>query len=85
MSLSLLAETTEPVWDPIEWYPVLFDTPKNIAGSVFFWLTIALVLAFLVCLWLVKGPARKKFLKISLISVIAYACIVGIKIGRAHV
>ena len=78
MSLSLLAETTEPVWDPIEWYPVLFDTPKNIAGSVFFWLTIALVLAFLVCLWLVKGPARKKFLKISLISVIAYACIVGI-------
>ena len=25
MSLSLLAETTEPVWDAPEWYPVLFD------------------------------------------------------------
>lgn len=75
MSLSLLAETS---WDPAEWYPVLFDTTKNIAGSIFFWLTIALVIAFVICAWKFRGDARKKFLKISLITTIAYACVVGI-------
>ena len=78
MSLSLLAETTEPVWDAPEWYPVLFDSPKNIAGSVFFWLTIAIVLALALCALLLKGDFRKKFFRIALIGAIAYAVIVGI-------
>ena len=78
MFSSLLADSTQPVWDAPEWYPVLFDSPKNIAGSVFFWLTIALVLAFVVCAVLIKGDARKKFLKGALIAAIVYACAVGI-------
>ena len=65
-------------WDAPEWYPLLFDSPKNIAGSIFFWLTIVLVLAVLVCTLAIKGDARKKFLKTALITVIAYACVVGI-------
>lgn len=78
MFSSLLADATQPVWDAPEWYPVLFDSPKNIAGSVFFWLTIALVLAFVVCALLLKGDVRKKFLKGALIAAIVYACAVGI-------
>ena len=78
MFSSLLADSTQPVWDAPEWYPVLFDSPKNIAGSVFFWLTIALVLAFVVCAVLIKGDVRKKFLKGALIAAIVYACAVGI-------
>ena len=78
MFSSLLADSTQPVWDAPEWYPVLFDSPKNIAGSVFFCLTIALVLAFVVCAVLIKGDVRKKFLKGALIAAIVYACAVGI-------
>ena len=80
MTHSLLADTAaeEPKWDPPQWYPVSFDSPKNIAGSVFFWLTIAFVIAFVLCLFLVKGEARRKFLKAALIAAIAYACAVGI-------
>lgn len=61
-----------------KWYPVLFDSPLNVARGIFFWLTIALVLAFVVCVFLLKGEIRAKFLKISAISLIAYACVVGI-------
>ncbi len=67
-----------PEWDPPEWYPVLFDSAKNIAGSVFFWLTVAALLAFVLCVFLIKGETRKRFFKVALIAAIGYACIVGI-------
>ncbi|MBD5637004.1 MAG: energy-coupled thiamine transporter ThiT [Clostridia bacterium] len=69
MSLSLMSA---------KWYPILFDSPMNAARSVAIWLTVALVAAFLVCVFVLKGERRKKFLKISLIFAIAYACVIGI-------
>ena len=61
-----------------KWYPVLFDTPMNIARSVAIWLTLALLIAFVVCACVLKDEVRTKFLKISLISAIVYACVLGI-------
>lgn len=61
-----------------KWYPVLFDSPMNITRAVFFWLTVALALIFVLCTLLIKGEKRAKFLKISLIFFIVYACAVGI-------
>ena len=77
LPVSLLA-AEESVWDDPKWYPTLFDSPMNIARGIFFWLTIALVLAFLLCVLLIKGDSRKKLLKCSLIFFIVYACVVGI-------
>lgn len=62
----------------VKWYPVLFDSPMNVTRAVCFWLTVALVLAFVLCLILVKGEKRARFLKASLILFVAYACAVGI-------
>lgn len=64
--------------DEATWYPVLFDTPLNAARSVAIWLTLALVLAFIICAAVLKGDMRKKFLKISAIVAICYAAAVGI-------
>lgn len=60
-----------------KWYPILFDSTMNSARSVAIWLTVALVAAFLVCVFLLKGERRAKFLKISLIFAIAYAGAIG--------
>lgn len=70
-SFSLLA-------DKAKWYPILFDSPMNAVRSVATWLTIALAIAFIVCALVLKGETRAKFMKISLISAIAYAAVVGI-------
>ncbi len=67
---SLLAQT--------KWYPVLFDTTRNAVRSVATWLTIALIIAFVVCALLIKGEKRAKFLKISLLCAIVYAATVGV-------
>ena len=64
--------------DPAEWYPILFDSPMNIARGICFWLTIALALAFLVSLLIVRGEKRSAFLKGCLIFFVVYACAVGI-------
>lgn len=61
-----------------KWYPILFDTPMNAVRSVAIWLTVALAIAFVVCAILLKGETRAKFMKISLIFAICYACAVGI-------
>lgn len=73
---SLLAD--EVVWDKPKWYPFLFDSTMNVVRGVFFWLTIALALAFVVCAFLLKGDAKKKFMRTSLFAAIGYACAVGI-------
>lgn len=60
------------------WYPILFDSPMNVARSLGIWLTVALVLAFVVLMLLFKGEKRTKFLKISAIIAIMYACFLAI-------
>ena len=61
-----------------KWYPVLFDSPLNIARGVCFWLAIALALSFLVDLLYLKGDLRKKVLKITMLKAVCYASAVGI-------
>ena len=34
------------------WYPTMFDTPLNAVRSVAIWLTLTLVIAYLVCYYL---------------------------------
>ncbi len=60
-----------------EFYPLLFDSPLNAVRSVAIWLTLALVVGFLFCAFLFKAEKRSKFLKISLISAVIYACVLG--------
>ncbi len=60
-----------------EWYPVLFDSPLNAVRSIAIWLTLALLIGFAVCVCTLKAEKRKKFLKISLISAVIYACVLG--------
>lgn len=64
--------------DEAEWYPVLFDSPLNIARGIAFWLTIALALAFAVCALVLRGETRKKFLRFFLPAAALYACAVGL-------
>ncbi|MGN1077726.1 MAG: hypothetical protein ACI4ST_04360, partial [Candidatus Gallimonas sp.] len=61
-----------------KWYPTLFDSPMNIVRGIAFWLTIALAITFVLCVTLLKGDTKKKFLRASFFFVIAYACVVGI-------
>ncbi len=62
----------------VEWFPVLFETPEQIFHSVAFWLAIALAVAFVVCLFAIKGNNRAKLLKIGGFVTVAYACAVMI-------
>lgn len=62
----------------VKWYPILFDSPMNITRAVCFWLTIALVLAFVVCSFVLESGQRAKFFKASLVLFVVYACAVGI-------
>ncbi len=62
----------------LKWYPVLFDSPMNVARGIFFWLTLALVLAFAVSMLLLKDESRKKFFKYSGFFFVVYACVVAI-------
>lgn len=71
MVVSLLAEETK-------WYPICFDSPLNSVRAVAFWLTIALVLAYVLCALLLKDGQRTKFIKIGSAVAIGYAAVVGI-------
>ena len=59
------------------WYPVLFDSPLNIARGVAFWLTVLLAIGFVLGALLLKGEQRQKFLRYASISAVAYACAVA--------
>ncbi len=63
--------------DGMTWYPVLFDSPLNIARGVAFWLTVALALGFAAGAILLKDEKRKKFIKYCAISAVCYACAVA--------
>lgn len=62
----------------VKWYPVLFDSALNAMRSIAFWLTVAIAIAFALCVILLHGDNRKKFLKPAIIAIIAYAAAVGI-------
>jgi len=62
----------------VKWYPVLFDTPSDRARTIFFWLTVALMAAVVLCSALLRGEKRRKFFKIALPILIGYAAVVGI-------
>ena len=57
------------------WYPTLFDTPLNTVRSIAIWLTFSLVIAYLVCLFFVKGENRKRLFTIARPPAIAYTCV----------
>ena len=63
---------------PVKWYPVLFDSALNAMRSIAFWLTVAIAIAFALCVILLHGDNRKKFLKPAIIAIIAYAAAVGV-------
>ncbi len=60
------------------WYPILFDSPMNVARGVCFWLTVLLSLCTLVCAIVLKGDTRKTFFRIALPCLVGYACAVGV-------
>jgi thiamine transporter len=62
----------------VKWYPTLFDTPLNATRAVAFWLTIAVVLAFVLVACLLKGEKRGKVLKFMTLGAIVYAAVIGI-------
>lgn len=67
---SLLAST--------KWYPLLFDTPLNAVRMVAFWLTVAIVIAFVLCAIFLKGETRAKFFKTAIVAVVSYAVTVSV-------
>ncbi len=60
--------------DGVTWYPFNFDTPFDAVRAVAIWLSLALVVAYLVCLFLLKSEKRKAFLSKSVFAWVAYIC-----------
>ncbi len=60
--------------DGVTWYPFFFDTPFDAVRAVAIWLSFALVIAYLVCLFVLKAEKRKQLLSKSIFAWIAYAC-----------
>ena len=58
----------------LTWYPTLFDTPLNAVRSVVIWLTLALVIAYLVCLFVLKSDKHKQLHRAAIPLFIAYVC-----------
>lgn len=63
--------------DGMKLYPFLFDTPFNAVRAVAIWLSLALLITHLVCLFLFKGEKRKRFLLFAGFTWLAYACALG--------
>lgn len=68
MSYALLLEKSAYTW-----YLFDFSTPFSIFMAVAIWLTIALVLAFVVAMLTLKGGAKAIFFKVSRVFTICYA------------
>ncbi len=63
----------------IKFYPILFDSAKNALRSVFLWITLLGMIAYLIAYFLLKEkPVWKKVKKGTLIGVIVYATIIFI-------
>ena len=61
-----------------EWYLFRFDSLLNACRTIAIWLTVALVIAFVVCIFAMHADKRKKFAKISLIVAIIYVCAIAV-------
>lgn len=61
------------------WYPIKFDTPLDAARGTFFWLTVALAIAAVVCLFAFRDEERRAIVKkVILFGGLLYACVVGV-------
>lgn len=60
------------------WYPIKFDTVTDIIRSVATWLTLALILTFVVTYLVLaaKKVPTKPFLRVSLITAIVYSAVI---------
>ena len=56
------------------WYIARFDTPLNAVRSIAIWLSLSIVIAYLVCSFALKGENRKHFFTIARPTIILYAC-----------
>ena len=56
------------------WYPTLFDTPLNALRSTAIWLSVSLFIAYLVCLFALKGEKRDRLRTLTRPAIITYAC-----------
>ena len=57
------------------WYPIKFDTVTDIIRSVATWLTLALILTFIITYIVLaaRKASKNRFLRVSLITAIAYS------------
>ena len=63
--------------DDVKLYPFLFDTPFDAVRAIAIWSSLALLVSHLVCLFVLKGDARKQFLAPAGFTWIAYACVLS--------
>lgn len=61
-----------------KWYLFKFDTPFDVVKTVALWLTVALVIAFLILFFTLKTDKRKKFTKAATVFAVIYACVLSI-------
>ena len=61
------------------WYPILFDTPHNAVRAVAIWLTLAIVIGYIVAFALLKDrPEWQKVRKFLFIGIIGFFSVVAI-------
>lgn len=68
--------------DAATWYPFLFDTPRNAVRAVFIWLTIALIIGYIVAYCLFKNNEKwqntRRYRIIGFVSYIAVLFILAL-------
>lgn len=60
------------------WYPFQFDTPFNAVRAAIIWLTLLVIAAFSVLLFLLKEKKRKKIAKTGTICLVCYAVTIAL-------
>ena len=64
--------------DKAKWFLFSFSTPEEIFRAAATWLAIAAVIAFVVCLFVLKGEKRHKLIRVGTVAGVIYACAVGV-------
>ena len=65
--------------DTIIWYPFLFDTTRNAVRAVFLWLTLAIVIGYVVAYCLLKNNKTwQETRKYRLIAIVSYIALIFI-------
>ena len=69
-----MKEVFFPKGESAKWYPILFDSPLNVVRAVAFWLTIALLIAFIVVMIVTyKKPIWQSIKKFAGLGFVLYA------------